>query len=156
VARRTVTANPGIANPAFAYPASPAAPAPAVDLSDRATRERLSGPALRAFFNIMARWQVRDEDARQLLGGVTNGPYYEMKRQPDRLLDVDRLTRVSLLIGIFKALGVLHSDALADRWVHLPNTNRVFGGATPLAYMIRGGVPALQTVRRLLDARRAG
>jgi hypothetical protein len=140
----------------LAYPASPAAPPPPVDLNDRATRERLSGPALRAFFNVMARWQVRDEDARLLLGGVTNGPYYEMKKQPDRLLDVDRLTRVSLVIGIFKALGLLHSDALADRWVHLPNTNRLFGGATPLAYMIRGGVPALQTVRRLLDARRAG
>jgi hypothetical protein len=51
---------------------------------------------------------------------------------------------------------MLYSDALADRWVHLPNSNRLFGGATPLAYMIRGGVPALQTVRRLLDARRAG
>ena len=140
----------------LAYPASPVAPAPAVDLSDRATRERLSGPGLRAFFNVMARWQVKDDDARHLLGGVTNGPYYEMKRQPDRLLDVDRLTRVSLVIGIFKALGMLYSDALADRWVHLPNTNRLFGGATPLAYMIRGGVPALQTVRRLLDARRAG
>jgi hypothetical protein len=140
----------------LAYPASQVAPAPAVDLSDRATRERLSGPGLRAFFNVMARWQVRDDDARQLLGGVTNGPYYEMKRQPDRLLDVDRLTRVSLVIGIFKALGMLYSDALADRWVHLPNSNRLFAGATPLAYMIRGGVPALQTVRRLLDARRAG
>jgi hypothetical protein len=138
------------------YPASPAAPPPPVDLSDRATRERLSGPALRAFFNVMARWQVKDDDARLLLGGVTNGPYYEMKRSPDRLLDVDRLTRVSLVIGIFKALGLLHSDALADRWVHLPNANRLFGGATPLSYMIRGGVPAMQTVRRLLDARRAG
>ncbi len=138
------------------YPASPVAPTPPADLSDRATRDRLSGPALRAFFNVMARWQVRDEDARLLLGGVTNGPYYEMKRLPDRLLDVDRLTRVSLIIGIFKALGLLYSDALADRWVHLPNTNRLFAGATPLAYMSRGGVPALQTVRRLLDARRAG
>ena len=121
---------------ALAYPASPVAPAPPVDLTDRATRERLSGPALRAFFNVMARWQVRDDDARLLLGGVTNGPYYEMKRQPDRLLDVDRLTRVSLIIGIFKALGLLYSDALADRWVHLPNTNRLFAGATPLAYMM--------------------
>ena len=79
-----------------------------------------------------------------------------MKRQPDRLLDVDRLTRVSLVIGIFKALGMLHSDSLADRWVHLPNANRLFGGSTPLDYMVRGGLPALQTVRRLLDARRAG
>jgi antitoxin Xre/MbcA/ParS-like protein len=142
--------------PALVYPATPAPPAPPVDLTDRATRERLSGPALRAFFNVMARWQVKDDDARQLLGGVTNGPYYEMKRSPDRLLDVDRLTRVSLLVGIFKALGVLHSEALADRWVHLPNANRLFAGTTPLAYMIRGGLPAMQTVRRLLDARRAG
>ena len=141
--------------PALVYPAGPVPPPP-VDLTDRATRERLSGPALRAFFNVMARWQVKDDDARQLLGGVTNGPYYEMKRSPDRLLDVDRLTRVSLVVGIFKALGLLYSDALADRWVHLPNTNRLFGGATPLAYMVKGGVPAIHTVRRLLDARPAG
>ena len=111
---------------------------------------------MKAFFNIMARWQVRDQDARVLLGGVTNGPYYQMKRDPDRLLDADRLTRVSLLIGIFKALHVLYSGKLADRWVQLPNTNRIFAGATPLEYMMRGGLPAIQTVRRLLDARRAG
>jgi hypothetical protein len=139
-----------------AYPRSRHLPSSDVDLTDRSARERLSGPALRAFFNIMARWQVRDEDARGLLGGVTNGPYYELKRRPDRVLDVDRLTRVSLLVGIFKALNVLYSEALADRWVHLPNTNRIFGGVTPLAYMLQGGLPAILIVRRLLDARRAG
>ena len=139
-----------------AYPRSrPAPPAPA-DLTDRSERERLSGAALRAFFNIMARWNVRDGDARVLLGGMTNGPYYELKRNPARVLDVDRLTRISLLIGIFKALNILHSESLADRWVHLANANRIFGGVTPLTYMLRGGVPALLTVRRLLDARRAG
>jgi hypothetical protein len=137
------------------YPTGPA-PLPAPDLTDRHVRERLSGPGLRAFFTIMTTWRVRDEDARQLLGGVTNGPYYEMKRRPDRVLDVDRLTRVSLIIGIFKALGVLHSESVADRWVQLPNTNRLFGGSTPLAFMLRGGLPAIETVRRLLDARRAG
>lgn len=141
---------------ALAYPASRHLPGAPVDLADRATRERLSGPALKAFFNIMARWQVRDQDARVLLGGVTNGPYYQMKRDPDRLLDADRLTRVSLLIGIFKALHVLYSEKLADRWVQLPNSNRIFGGTTPLDYLMRGGLPAIHTVRRLLDARRAG
>src|SRR5262245_50694008 len=45
----------------------------ATDLASREARERLSGPGLKAFFNIMARWKVRDEDARALLGGVTNG-----------------------------------------------------------------------------------
>ena len=138
------------------YPASRYQPAALVDLGSRPARERLSPPALKAFFNIMARWKVRDEDARGLLGGVTNGPFYEMKRDPDRTLDTDRLTRISFLVGIFKALGILHSQALADVWVHRPNSNPLFGGLTPLAYMIAGGLPALQNVRRLLDARRAG
>jgi hypothetical protein len=126
------------------------------DLAARAERERLSAPALKAFFNIMARWQIRDEDARALLGGVSNGPFYEWKRDPNRTLDTDRLTRVSYLIGIFKALNILHGKGLADEWVRLPNTNPIFGGSTPLAYMIRGGQPAMHIVRRLLDARRAG
>ena len=34
--------------------------------------------------------------------------------------------------------------------------NRIFAGQAPLAYMIKGGLPAMQTVRRLLDARRGG
>ena len=51
---------------------------------------------------------------------------------------------------------MLHADALADAWVRRPNSNPLFAGVTPLAYMIRGGLPAMQVVRRLLDARRAG
>ena len=141
---------------AAAYPASRHRPDPPPDLTSREERARLSAPGLQAFFAIMGRWNVRDEDARALLGGVTNGPFYEMKRAPDRVLDTDRLTRVSYLIGIFKALRILHSDALADGWVRLSNANPIFDGQTPLAYMIRGGLPAMQTVRRLLDARRAG
>jgi hypothetical protein len=79
-----------------------------------------------------------------------------MKRDPDRVIDTDRLTRVSYLVGIFKALHVLHGRAIADEWVQLPNSNPIFDGQTPLAYMARGGLPAMQIVRRLLDARRAG
>lgn len=141
---------------ALRYPASRYAAEAPPDLGARDARERLSAPALKAFFNITARWKVRDEDARALLGGVTNGPFYEMKRKPARVLDTDRLTRISYLIGIFKALNILHSRKLADEWIRLPNANPIFAGDTPLAYMIRGGLPAMQTVRRLLDARRAG
>ena len=138
------------------YPASRYESEALPDLAARRERERLSTPALKAFFNIMARWKVRDEDARVLLGGVTNGPFYEMKRKPARTVEADRLTRISYLIGIFKALHILHGRELADEWVHLTNRNPIFAGQTPLAYMIRGGLPAMQTVRRLLDARRAG
>ena len=142
---------------AMTYPATRYEPSPVIDLASKAERERLSPSALKAFFNIVDRWGVRDEDARQLLGGVTNGPYYEMKKNPQgRVLDADKLLRISYLIGIFKALNILHGQPLADEWVRLPNTNRIFAGSQPLASMIKGGAPAMQTVRRLLDARRGG
>jgi hypothetical protein len=139
-----------------AYPATRYEPSPLVDLSAKAERERLSSSAIKAFLNIMDKWGVRDEDARALLGGVSNGQYYEMKKRPERLLGADTLTRISYLIGIFKALNILYSESLADAWVQRPNRNRIFGGETPLAYMMRGGLTAMQVVRRLLDARRGG
>ena len=139
------------------YPATRYEPSPLVDLTSLAARERLSPSALKAFFRIVDRWRVRDEDARALLGGVSNGPYYEMKKEPAaRVLDADKLLRVSYLIGIFKALNILHGRALADEWMQLPNSNRIFGGSTPLAFVLKGGVTAMQTVRRLLDSRRGG
>ena len=138
------------------YPITRYEPVPVVDLTSRSERERLSASALKAFFNLVERWGVRDEDARALLGGVSNGPYYQWKKDPERLLDVDVLTRISYLIGIFKALNILYGATLADEWVKLSNQNSIFGGRTPLEYMIRGGMPAMQTVRRLLDARRGG
>jgi hypothetical protein len=138
------------------YPATRYEPSPLVDLSSKAERERLSASAIKAFFNIMQKWGVRDEDARALLGGVSNGQFYEMKKQPQRTLDADTLTRVSYLVGIFKALNILYSEKLADAWMQRSNTNRVFGGQAPLAYLIKGGLPAMDIVRRLLDARRGG
>ncbi len=143
-------------SPKLAYPSTRYEPSPLVDLSSKDVRNRLSAGALKAFFNLAAHWKVRDEDARQLLGGVSNGPFYEMKRNPDRVLDTDTLTRISYLVGIFKALNIIYSDKLADAWVQLPNTNRLFGGKTPLAFMLKGNLPAMQTVRRLVDARRGG
>jgi hypothetical protein len=101
-------------------------------------------------------WKLRDEDARALLGGISNGAFYNLKNRPAKKLDQDRLTRISLLIGIFKALNILYSRKLADAWIQLANTNPMFAGATPLAYMLKGGLPAMMRVRQLLDARRGG
>jgi hypothetical protein len=128
----------------------------APDLSKKHVQERLSRSAVPAFFKLVQAWKVRDEAARQLLGGVSNGVYYQLKRGHKKTLDQDKLTRISLLIGIFKALNILYSRKLADTWINLPNTNPMFEGESPLAYMIRGGVPALVRVRQLLDARRGG
>jgi len=143
-------------NLAYAYPRSRFEPTVLVDLSSRTERERLSQSALKGFFKLIAAWQVRDDDARELLGGLSASSFYDWKKNPDRVLEVDRITRISYLLGIYKALHILYGDKLADEWVNLPNTNIIFGGRTPLAMMLGGGLLAMQTVRQLLDARRGG
>jgi len=127
-----------------------------VDLSNKDVLKRLSPSAIKGFLKIVTLWELRDEDARHLLGGMSNGAFYELKKGVGRVLDQDRLTRISLLTGIFKALNILYSRKLADQWIRLPNTNPMFGGEPPITYMIRGGLPALLRVRQLLDARRGG
>ncbi|PLC54213.1 DUF2384 domain-containing protein [Pollutimonas nitritireducens] len=141
---------------AYAYPSSRFEPAPVIDLSDKATRERLSKSALQGFFKLAQAWKLRDEDACILLGGVSSSAFYEWKKKPGRVLEVDRITRISYLLGIYKALHILYGDQLADQWVSMPNRNVIFGGKTPLRYMQEGGLLAMQTVRTLLDARRGG
>jgi hypothetical protein len=143
-------------NLAYAYPKSRFEPATLVDLNSRAERERLSQSALKGFFRLATAWKLRDEDARELLGGLSSSAFYDWKKNPDRLLEVDRITRISYLLGIYKSLHILYGDKLADEWVQLPNTNPIFAGRTPLAFMLGGGLLAMQSVRRLLDARRGG
>ena len=126
------------------------------DLADPATRARLSPAAIVVFFSIVDKWQLRNEDAMAMLGGISHGRYFELKRHRKGLLSQDELTRISLLIGIFKALNILFGQRLANQWTSRPNSNPMFNGAPPLQYLSRGGVPAMIGVRRLLDSRRGG
>ena len=126
------------------------------DFSSRDVLKRLSPSAVKAYLRIRELWELRDEDARQLLGGISNGAFYELKKKARGTLDQDRLTRISILTGIFKGLNILYGKKLADRWIQLPNENPMFEGETPLSYMIKGGLPAMMRVRQLLDSRRGG
>jgi hypothetical protein len=126
------------------------------DLSKAATRQRLTPAAIKGFLRIMDRWGIKDPDARQLLGGISSGSYYSWKKQPKRVLDQDMLIRISLLLGIFKALNILYSEPLADAWITLSNRNPMFRGQSPLSYMIERGQPGMLHLRQLLDARRGG
>jgi uncharacterized protein (DUF2384 family) len=144
------------ANAARVYPETRYEAPSIPDLSRPEERRRLSPAAARAFLRIVDHWQVRDEDARTLLGGMSNGSYYQLKQKPGKTFDQDRLLRISYLIGIFKALNILYSEKLADRWMQLPNRNPLFAGKTPLEFILTGGTPAMDVVRRLLDARRGG
>lgn len=128
----------------------------AADLSDAATRKRLSHAAIVVFFRILEMWRIRHEDGMALLGGMSHGRYYEMKRTRRGSLTQDELTRISLLIGIFKALNILFQQSLALQWITRSNSNPMFHNEPPLLALTRGGVPGMLSVRRLLDSRRVG
>ena len=129
----------------------------AANLADPATRARLSPPGFKAFLRIMERWGIKDADARELLGGPSSGWFYQLKSlKGKRTLSQDMLTRISLLIGIYKALNILYSRKLADAWMTLPNSNPMFAGVTPLDYIKQRGQPGMISARQLLDARRGG
>lgn len=128
----------------------------AVDLSGKENRTRLSPAAIKGLLRIATHWKLRDEDTRVLLGGISSGSFYALKNRARKTLDEDQFTRISLLIGIYKALNILYGEKLADAWITLPNANPMFGGDSPLNYVKKGGIPALLRVRQLLDARRGG
>jgi hypothetical protein len=128
----------------------------AADLSKKQNRIRLSPAAIKGIFRIAGHWKLRDDDARALLGGISSGSFYTLKSSAAKVLDEDQLTRISFLVGIYKALNILYSKKLADAWIALPNTNPMFGGESPLHYLKRGGIPAFMRVRQLLDVRRGG
>ncbi|MGA2949300.1 MAG: antitoxin Xre/MbcA/ParS toxin-binding domain-containing protein [Candidatus Sulfotelmatobacter sp.] len=128
----------------------------AVDLSRKENRTQLSPAAIQGLLRIAKHWKLRDEDTRVLLGGISSGSFYALKNQATKTLGGDQLTRISLLIGIYKALNILYGQKLADAWIALPNTNPMFGGDSPLNYLRKGGIPAFLRVRQLLDARRGG
>lgn len=126
-----------------------------------ANRRRLSGPALRSFAAIADLWGLKEEQRRLVLGYPSRSTYHNWMRlareQADITLDVDSLTRLSALLGIHQALGVLFNtqgDAVA--WLTGPHDAPLFGGQPPLALVTSGTLDGLLQVRRFLDAARGG
>ena len=127
----------------------------AADRQSPDTRRRLSGPGIRTFFKIASAWQLSGDEQRGLLGWPAASTFYKYRAGDVGVLSFDTLTRLSLVLGIYKALHILYPDpALADGWVRLPNAHALFGGRPALALMIDGGIDGLYRVRRLLDGRR--
>lgn len=145
--RRTLRAK-AAPDPATTSPAERAKPE---------TRKRISGPAMRAFFNIAGKWGLDNREQIAILGSPAASTFYKYKAGDVGTLSFDLLTRISLILGIYKDLHILFPDnAVSDRWFKLPNSNPMFGGLTPTAYVAQGDMDSLYRVRRLLDARRGG
>lgn len=107
-------------------------------------------------------WNLAVDEQAELLGGVPKRTYHEWKRralagEPVEL-SRDTLERLSLLLGIAKAMQIIapaERPDLAYRWFITPNQNPMFQGLSPKDYAIaRGSIEALYTLRRYYDAAR--
>lgn len=127
-----------------------------VNLNDPADQARLSPAAGKAVLRIADFWRLAPEEACGLLGGISVRTWYRMKSAPAEAMGQDMLTRISAVVGIYKALRLLFSEPLSNDWVKKPNRHPIFGGRTPLAAMIEGGIPKMLEVRGYVDALRGG
>lgn len=119
-------------------------------------RARLSATAMVAFRSLVAIWTLTGAEAAALLA-VSPSTWERMKKANwAGVLNQDQLTRVSAMVGIFKALRLLFADGLADEWPKLANKGALFDGFSPVAAMVEGGIPRMLDVRRHVDALRGG
>ena len=128
---------------------------------DADARRRVSGPGLRTFLTIADRYGITTQDRISLLGEPSKSTYHEWVRKArdaaPLALPLDTLTRISGVLGIHKALGILFPiEAEGMTWLKGPHYAEVFGGQAPIEVMIAGGLDGILTVRRYLDAWRGG
>lgn len=126
-----------------------------------ANRRRLSAPGLRTFLAIADLWGLTEDERLFILGLPSRSTYYNwlraVREHRDVTLDVDVLTRISAVLGIHQALGVLFaSEREGVDWLRTPHGALVFGGRPPIALVTSGTQDGLLTVRRFLDAARGG
>jgi len=121
------------------------------DFSNPETRRVLSPAAIRGFFDIAREWGLGESQMTSLLGGIPFPTLDTWKRNADEpVLDRDTITRISVVLGIYKALHTYFGDA-GDYWITHPNDSSLFGGAIPVAFMIANGLEGMYELRRMLD-----
>lgn len=101
-------------------------------------------------------WGLSNAEAAMLFG-VPTATWSRMKAGTyTGALDQDKITRASLLIGLFKGLRLLFNGPLTYGWPKTVNAGSGFDGKTPVQVMCEGGIPAMMKVRQHIDALRGG
>jgi Protein of unknown function (DUF2384) len=126
-----------------------------------ANRKRLSPPALRTFLAIADLWGLTEEQRLLVLGYPSRSTYHNWCKQARAhgvfTLDVDVLARISAVLGIHQALGILFpTERLGAEWLRTAHNAVVFGGRQPLELVTSGSQDGLLSVRRFLDGARGG
>lgn len=99
-------------------------------------------------------WQLTDSEAATIFN-VSTTTWHRMKSgNYNGVLNQDKITRASLIIGIFKDLKLLFNGPLTMNWPKTKNKGKGFDGRSPVEVMQDGGIPAMIHVRQHIDALR--
>ena len=111
---------------------------------------------VRAVVRTSEAWNLSNQEAAALFD-VPIATWNRMKAGTYKgNLDQDKVTRASLIVGIFKGLRVLFNGPLTYGWPKAVNTGAPFNGRPPVQMMRDGGIPAMLQVRQHIDALRGG
>jgi hypothetical protein len=114
-------------------------------------RKRLSLSAAIGARNILRIWCVPSASAAILIG-VSLSTWDRIRHgQWSGTFTQEQMTRVSLLLGIYRGLQIQFGEDLGDRWVNLRNNGPLFRGRTPCEFMINEGISGMWQVRRYVD-----
>lgn len=120
-----------------------------------ADREKVS-VIVKAVVRATQQWRLTGNEAAALFD-VPRATWDRMKQDAFKgRLDRDKVTRASLIIGIFKGLRLLFNGPLTTEWLSLPNNGAPYDGKRPIDMMIAGGIPAMTAVRQHIGALRGG
>lgn len=101
---------------------------------------------------ILNLWEFTDAEKAVVLGDFSVATFRRLKGgNLARKLTIDRRTRVSLILGVYKALMTLFiQDEHRLEWIN--NENRAFRGFSPKDVMLSGALLGLYEIRHYLDA----
>jgi hypothetical protein len=101
-------------------------------------------------------WGLSNEEQMTLLGLSSRQTLANWRTTPaSATLTRDLLERASYILGIHKSLQILFSDKkIGVGWLFVKNSNKAFGGVSPMERMLNGMVVDLAFVRQFLDYER--
>lgn len=109
--------------------------------------------ALKAFFGITHDWHCSHDEQSQLLGGIDDALLAHYATLPHVQLPEATMKRISLVMGIYRALRTLYpTEELANERVRRTTTDSPFEGRSAMDLMVQGDLDALLETRRYFAA----
>lgn len=106
----------------------------------------------KAVRNLKESFKLDEQETMHVLGHMPQSSFYRGMKSGNVKFDHDRTMRISLLLGIYKALRILFTDGQQGMtWINRPNQLPPFNGEMPRTFIVSGDYTNLVQVRQFLD-----